>query len=76
MGIKKMWRKFFLRKEPQTWKTDVYFGVDGNENLRGHLVASGAIISEGKLIGGEVYYLRDIYGKVLINRDEKGRSLL
>ncbi len=58
------------------WKVDGYFGVSGNELLRGHLISSGAIVREGKILGGEVYYLRDICGNVWINRDEKGISLL
>jgi hypothetical protein len=72
----KLWTKFSQRKKEKTWKTDFYFGIAGSEMYRGHMTVSGAIIVEGKLVDGEVYYLRDICGNVLVNRDESGNSLI
>lgn len=74
--IKKLWSKIFKRKKEKTWKTDYYFGVAGDERLRGHMSISGAVIVEDKIVDGEVYYLRDICGNVLINKDEAGNNLI
>lgn len=74
--IKKFWSKFSKRKKGKTWKIDCYFGVVGDEVHRGHETISGARIVSGKLVGGETYYYRDINGNVLINKDERGRSLI
>lgn len=74
--INKIWSKFFKRKQEKTWKTDCYFGVVGDEKFRGHMSISGAMIVDGKMVRGEVYYLRDICGNILINKDESGKSLI
>lgn len=72
----KLWIKFFKRKREKTWKTDCYFGTVGNEKFRGHMSISGATIVGNKIIYGEIYYLRDICGNVLINMNESGKRLL
>lgn len=74
--IKKLWIKFFKREKEKTWKTDCYFGIVGDERYRGHMTLSGSIVVGNTAVGGEVYYLRDICGNVLINRDESGKSLI
>ena len=76
MEDKKTWIKLVPRKNGKTWKIDVYFGIAGDETRRGHETVSGAVILDGKLVGGETYYLRDINGNVLINKDEDRKNLL
>ena len=71
---KNCWSRRAISKiEP--WKIDIYSGIAGAEKHE-HKVISGAIISDGKLIGGETYYHREACGKILINKDEDGKSLL
>ena len=71
----KIWSKFSRKKE-QTWKMDVYFGVAGNDLRRGHIVFSGAVFVDDCIKSGEIYYLRDIEGKVHINKHEDGSKIL
>ena len=71
--IKSFWRKFFQRKN-QPHKIDIYSGIAG-EKQHSHETLSGAEIIGGKMVGGETYYKRDRFGKVLINKDEAGNNL-
>lgn len=71
----KFWKKFFKRKKGKTWKTDGYFGLAQNELFRGHVTISGGALLKDKITDGEIYYLRDICGNTLINRDESGKNI-
>lgn len=73
--MKKELRETIIRKKGQPWKIDVYVGIKG-EKRHSHKTLSGAILLDGQAVGGDIYYHRDIDGKVLINKDEKGNDLL
>lgn len=62
-------------KEKQPWKVEVYSTLCGKEP-HSHEVISGANIINGKVVGGETYYSRDINQIVLVNRGENGQSRL
>ncbi len=70
---KKVWKKC-IQKKGKTWKIDEYSGVEGEES-HDHKTASGAIIIMGELVGGDIYYHRKD-GKIIVNLDEMGKSLL
>lgn len=74
--IKKLWIKLFKRKKEKPWKTDCYFGREGDERFRGHGTISGCKYIGDRIVEGEYYYLRDICGNVLINKDESGKNLI
>jgi len=69
----KFWNKV-VRKKDQPWKVDEYSGIN-RERLHNHKVVSGALIVGGKAVGGDIYYNRE-NGKVLVNLDEEGNSLI
>ncbi len=70
---KKSWKKLVPKKR-KPWKIDEYSGIEG-EKTHNHKTISGAVLIKGELVGGDIYYHRKD-GKVVINLDERGKSLI
>ena len=74
MDDKKTWTRVAIKKQ-QPWKVHTYSGIEG-ETSYSHKTSSGALIRDGKAVGGVVYYYRNEEGNVLIDLDEDGKSLI
>ncbi|MDP1695944.1 MAG: hypothetical protein Q8L29_03455 [archaeon] len=68
------WEKI-VRKKDQPWKVDIYSGIKG-EKSHEHKTLSGSSILNGEVIGGDIYYFRNLEGNILVNLNEKGESLV